>query len=185
MSARKIISWGFVLLLALTGCSSKTRVDSDLSIQGAPDWVNEGTQLLNDKDGRLFHGVGSAPSMGDGSLQRAAADDRARAEVAKVLSSYLKVASKDFSASASLGGEQVNELSISRDIENLTQVNLTGARIIGRWSDTKTGVIWSIAELDLKRMNETMEKVESVSPSLKKFLTDESDSIFDRIVGEE
>ena len=34
-------------------------------------------------------------------------------------------------------------------------------------------------------MNETMEKVEAVSPSLKKFLTDESDSIFDRIVGEE
>ena len=77
---------------ALSACSSTTQVESDLSIKGAPDWVNEGTHILNDKDGRLFHGVGLASPMGDMSLQKSVADDRARAEVARVLSSYMDVA---------------------------------------------------------------------------------------------
>ena len=50
------------LAVVLTACGGgKTIVESDLGIKGAPDWVNKGTQVLNDKDGRLFHGVGSSP----------------------------------------------------------------------------------------------------------------------------
>jgi hypothetical protein len=172
-------------LLALAGCSSKTMVESDLHIKGAPDWVNEGTQMLNDKDGRLFHGVGSAAPMGNESLQKSTADERARAELARVLNSYLSVASKDYSAAASSGDESVSEQSVSRQIDNLTQINLTGARIIGRWRDTRTGTLYSIAELDMKRMKETLEKAEQMSPGLRDFITRESDTLFDRIAGDD
>ena len=86
-----------IAVILLTGCSSKTEVDSDLHIKGAPDWVNEGNQMLNDRDGRLFHGIGSAPEMGNLSLQKNTADDRARAELARIFSSYLKVVSNDYS----------------------------------------------------------------------------------------
>lgn len=168
----------------LAGCSGKTEVDSDLQIKGAPEWVNEGTQMLNDKDGRLFHGVGQAAAMGDESLQLATADERARAEVARVLSSFLKVASRDYGAMASRGGEQANEQSVSRQIENLTQVNLTGARIIGRWRDKKSDTVYSIAELDMTRMKETVEQLQEMSPGLRGFLTQQSDTIFDRLAGE-
>lgn len=170
--------------LLLSGCGSKTVVESDLGIDGAPEWVNEGTQMLNDKDGRLFHGVGQAPAMGDESLQRSTADERARAEVARVLSSYLKVASKDYSAMASRGGEQASEQSVSRQIENLTQVNLTGARIIGHWRDKKSKTVYAIAELDMKRMKETVEQLQEMSPGLREFLTKQGDTIFDRLAGE-
>src|SRR5450759_3079121 len=77
-----------LLALAISACSSTTKVESDLGIKGAPDWVNEGTNVLNDKDGRLFHGVGSSSPTGDVALQKSVADDRARAEVARALSSY-------------------------------------------------------------------------------------------------
>ena len=173
-----------LVLFFLAGCSGKTMVESDLRIKGAPDWVNEGTQALNDKGGRLFHGVGSAPSMGDDSLQKATADDRARAELARILSSYLSVASNDYSAAASSGGETVNEQSVSREIQNLSQINLTGAKIIGRWRDKRSGNIYSIAELDMKRMQQTLEKAEQMSPSLRDFLNRESDNIFDRLAGD-
>lgn len=182
------IKSGFILavllLVLLAGCSSKTMVESDLRIRGAPDWVNEGTQMLNDKGGRLFHGVGSAAPMGDESLQKSTADERARAELARVLSSYLTVASKDYSATAGSSGETVSEQSVSRQIDNLTQINLTGARIIGRWRDKRTGVIYAIAELDMKRMKQTLEKAEQMSPGLRDFLKRESDTIFDRIAGD-
>lgn len=171
-------------ILLLAGCGSKTVVESDLNLKGAPDWVNEGTQMLNDKDGRLIHGVGQAPAMGDDSLQLSTADERARAEVARVLSSFLKVASKDYSAMASRGGEQASEQSVSRQIDNLTQVNLTGAKIIGRWRDKKSQNVYAIAELDMKRMKETVEQLKEMSPGLRDFLTKESDTIFDRLAGE-
>ena len=87
-------------LMALAGCAGKTTVKSDLSIKGAPDWVNEGTQYLADKKGRLFHGVGSAPDMNDEAMQIYTADQRARAELAQILSAYLDVVSKDYTAAA-------------------------------------------------------------------------------------
>jgi len=173
-----------LIVVFLTGCSGKTMVESDLHIKGAPDWVNEGTQMLNDKDGRLFHGVGSAPDMGDESLQKSTADERARAELARILSSYLSVVSNDYSAAASSAGASVNEQNVSREIQNLSQINLTGARIIGRWRDQRTGTIYSIAELDMKRMQETLEHAEQMSPSLHDFLSHESNNIFDRLAGD-
>jgi len=173
-----------LILLFLAGCSGKTMVESDLHIKGAPDWVNEGTQALKDKGGRLFHGVGSAPNMGDESLQKSTADDRARAELARVLSSYLSVASNDYTAAASSAGETVNEQSVSREIQNLSQINLTGSKIIGRWRDKRSGNIYSIAELDMKRMQQTLEKAEQMSPSLRNFLSRESNNIFDRLAGD-
>ncbi len=185
MNSRYRFVVAVIAAVLLAGCgSNKTMVESDLNIKGAPDWVNEGTQMLNDNDGRLFHGVGQAPVMGDESLQRSTADERARAEVARVLSSYLNVATKDYSAMASRGGEQANEQSVSRQIDNLTQVNLTGAKIIGHWRDRKTQTVYAIAELDMKRMKETVEQLEAMSPGLRDFLTQKGDTIFDRLAGE-
>ena len=172
-----------IMLLLLAGCSSKTEVESDLRIEDAPDWVNEGNQMLNDRDGRLFHGIGSAPPMGDLSLQKTTADDRARAELARIFSSYLKVVSNDYSASAGTGDEQLNEQAVTRQIDSLTQINLTGAKIIGRWRDEDTGTIWSLAELDIEHMNQTLDKAMEMSPALREFLAKEGNSIFDRMTG--
>lgn len=173
-----------VLVLALAGCAGKTKVESDLRIKGAPDWVNEGTQMLNDKGGRLFHGVGQAPAMGDDSLQLSTADDRARAELAKILSSYLDVASKDYTAAATSGGTTTATQSVSRDIENLSRVNLTGAKIIGRWRNKKSNMVYSIAELDMKQVKDTLEKVQEMNQGLRDHLSREGDSIFDRLAGD-
>ena len=172
-----------VSVLILFGCSSKTTVESDLNISGAPDWVNEGNQMLGDEDGRLFHGIGSAPAMGDFSLQKNAADDRARAEVARMFSSYLSIASNDYSASASQGDQLVNEQAVSRQIDNMTQINLSGVKIIARWQDEDTNSIWSLAELDLDHVQRTLDKAEAMNPTLREFLTKQSNSIFDRLTG--
>ncbi len=171
-------------LSALAACSSTTKVESNLSIQGAPDWVNEGTNILNNKNGRLFHGVGSASPMGDMELQKSTANDRARAEVARILSSYLDVVSSDYMASAKSGEQAVNEESVSRQIKNLTKVNLTGVRIIGNWRDPKTNVIYSIAELDMDHVKTTLGNVENMNSDLKRYIESSGDNIFDRVAKE-
>lgn len=170
--------------LTLAACSSTTEVESNLGLKGAPDWVNEGTNILNDKDGRLFHGVGSASPTGDMALQKSVADDRARAEVAKVLSSYMDVVSSDYLSSAKGGGANVTEEAVSRQIKALTKVNLTGAKIIGSWRDPKSNVIYSIAELDMKHVKDTLAGTQDMNDDLRRYIETRADNIFDRVAKE-
>lgn len=178
------LSFMALFALAVSACSSTTKVESDLGIRGAPDWVNEGTNILNDKDGRLFHGVGSASPMGDMALQKSTADDRARAEVARILSSYMDVVSNDYISSAKAGGASVAEEAVSRQIKSLTRVNLAGARIIGSWRDKKANIIYSIAELDMKHVKSTLAGTQNMNDDLKRYIETSADNIFDRVAKE-
>jgi hypothetical protein len=171
--------------LSLIACSGgRTNVESDLHIKGAPDWVNEGTNILKEGDGRFFHGVGMAPDVGDLSLQTSTADDRARSEVAKILTSYMQVVSRDYTAAAQGGSDAITEQSLSRQIENVTQINLTGSRIIGHWRDRKTNAVWSIAELDMKRVKDTVENVQDMNEGFKDYMKSRGDNIFDSMIEE-
>jgi hypothetical protein len=170
------------LALALAACGGgKTVVESDLGIKGAPDWVNKGTQVLNDRDGRLFHGVGSSPAMGDEALQRSTADDRARAEVARMLSTYLDVVSNDYLAAAGTGANASADQAVSRQIKAVTKQNLAGSKIIGRWKDGRTSMVYSIAELDFKSVKTTLEGANGMNEDLRRYIGRNADNIFDKV----
>jgi hypothetical protein len=180
-SSRKALA-AAALALALAACGGgKTVVESDLGIKGAPDWVNKGTQAVNDKDGRLFHGVGSSPSLGDEALQRSTADDRARAEVARMLSAYLDVVSSDYSASSGTGSNANADQSVSRQIKAVTKQNLAGSKIIGRWKDAKTNTVWSFAELDFKSVKTTLEGANGMNDDLRRYIGRNAENIFDKV----
>jgi len=173
------------LLFALAACGGgKTVVESDLGIKGAPDWVNKGTQAVNDKDGRLFHGVGAAPSLGDDALQRSTADDRARAEVARMLSTYIDAVSNDYSAAAGTGTNANADQSVQRQIKAVTKQNLAGSKIIGRWKDSRTNMVYSIAELDFRSVKTTLEGANGMNDDLKRYIGRNADNIFDKVSGE-
>ena len=173
-----------LLVSAIAACSSTPTVESDLGLKGAPDWVNEGSHILNDQDGRLFHGVGSASTMGDMALQKSVADDRARAEVARILSSYLEVVSNDYMSAAKAGGANLAEETVSRQIKSLSKVNLTGARIIGSWRDLEANIIYSIAELDMNHVKTTLAGVNDMNDDLRRYIEFSADNIFDRVAKE-
>lgn len=174
--SRAVVWLGIVTLLA--ACGGKTLVESNLGLKGAPDWVNKGTQILKDDGGRLIHGVGMASSLGDISLQGTTADDRARAEVARVLSSVMDVVSSDYAASA---GKGMSEEAVSRQIKNTTRVMLSGAKIIARWRDPKTGNLFSLAEMDMKQTKELVKNMDEINADLRAYFAKESDNVFDRV----
>lgn len=168
------------LMAGLAACAgNRTVVESDLGMSDAPDWVNEGSQALDDQDGRYFHGIGSAPKMGDQSLQIGTADDRARAEVARVLSSYMNVVSQNYSAASGGEGDTYNENSASRQIENITRLNMSGVRIIAHWKNPKNGAIYSLAELDMKRVKDVVAKVGDMNAGFQDYMLKHGDRIFD------
>ena len=176
----KYLLWPLIVVF-LTACAGKTVVESDLRIKGAPDWVNEGTNILNDKKGRLFHGVGSAPPMGDESLQKSTADNRARAELARIFTSYMEVVNSDYLATAGSGESRANEEAISQQIKSVSKTNLVGAKIIGRWRDKRTDNIYSIAEMDVQRLKGTVSNFEAMNDSLRTYIENNAEKIFDRM----
>jgi hypothetical protein len=165
----------------LGACAGPTQLESELGIKGAPDWVNKGTAYVNNQNGRLFHGVGSAAPMGDDSLQRATVDDRARAEVARIFSSYLDVVSNDYQAAAKSGGNNVTEEAVSRQIKNLTKIDLAGAKIIAHWKDAKTKTLWAICELDIKALKDTVAARHDMNENVQRYIQNNADNIFDRV----
>ena len=169
-----------ILLIGLAGCSSNSskNIESNLRIKGAPDWVNEGTRAVNDKNGRLVHGVGSAPKLGDESLQKTTADNRARTEIARVISTFIDSSIADFSAA---NGETV-DAAVSREIKSSTVTLLSGARIMGRWKDKKSGDIYSFAELDLKKIEDAVAKAEVLNANLKDYISKDLTTNFERFV---
>lgn len=182
---KRILSTFMLLLVAtaLAACSSgRTKVESDLGIDDAPDWVNEGLQALDGRDGRLIHGIGSAPSMRDVSLQRSTADDRARSEVARVLSSFMNVVSQDYVATAGYDEATIDEQAISRQIENLTRLNMTGTEIIARWHNKNDGSTYSLAELDMKRVKDIVSKADMMNEGFARHLETRGETLFDRFM---
>lgn len=175
---KQLYSAGALLaLLLMVGCSSnETTVEANLGIKNAPEWVNKGTQAVDNDDGRLIHGVGMAPVMGDVSLQKSTADNRARAEIARVMKTYVNAVVNDYTASAS--GEA--DMSVQRTIETTTQLALSGAKILGHWKDESTGDIYAFAELDVKSLDELVSKSDNLAESFKSFYSQNNDIKFER-----
>ena len=168
------------LVLALGACSSKTSIESDMGLNNAPDWVNEGTQAVSDDGGRLIHGVGMAPPMGDVSLQKATADNRARAEIARVLSTYVDAVISDYTAST--GNE--TDLNVEREIRSTTQLVLSGARMLGHWKDEDTGDVYAFAELDMDAVDKSLETAAALSDAFRGHYKENADASFDRFMQE-
>ena len=169
-------------VVALSACGSNTTIVSDLGIDDAPDWVNEGTQAIDNDKGQLLHGVGMAPTMGDSSLQKNTADQRARAAIANILQTYIDSTLSDYTASAGDSGAMAVDVNIEREIRSTTQLALSGSRILGHWKDQKTGDIYAFAELNLEAMDDLIAKAENLSDSFKSFYTQSSNANFDRFI---
>ncbi len=168
-------------VIALGACGGRTTVKSDLHIQGAPNWVNKGTQVLKDKDGRLFHGVGMAEDLGNMSLQKTTADNRARAEIARILSSYMDVVENDYVTANRAENQRASQEQISRQIKNVSETNLAGAKIIARWRHKKTKTIYSLAELDMKYVKQTMNTYRDMNADFRNYFDRNADKAFDKM----
>ena len=76
---------GLILLLAMIGgCTSTPEpTRTTLGEYEPPEWVMKSSGAFEDSNGKAFYGVGSASGINNYSLQRTAADDRARNDLAK------------------------------------------------------------------------------------------------------
>ena len=115
-----------------------------------PKWVIAGGGAFTDKDGKAFYGVGSATGIKNFSLQRQVADDRARADLAKVFEVYTETLTKDYQAHTTAGSfaTSTEEQNAEAAVKVVVSSTLRGVTIIDHFEIPERGELISLARLD-------------------------------------
>jgi hypothetical protein len=109
---------------------------------GRPRWIDRGSAAVSSPGGRAFYGVGSAEGIKNPAMLRSTAENRARAELAKVLEVFSASLMKDYATSA---GEQATE----QAVKTYASLAMSGAAIVDTYV-APDGSLYALAKLDLE-----------------------------------
>ena len=190
MKRPKILLTNFCLSLfcfsfLLTACSGDQVLNESVNDQGVPTWVGKGSKIVKTKENRLFHGVGAAPMIGDFSLQTAAANRNARQEIARIISSYMEIVSRDYIATGQAKLTGFSEQDVLRHIDKLSNIDLERIQVVGHWTDDKTKIVYAIAQMDMAKVRQLVAELAAADNGLKTYIELEGGRIFDRIANKE
>ncbi|MBT6716077.1 MAG: hypothetical protein HOB18_00350 [Nitrospina sp.] len=179
------VFWGLLSIVAiLSACSSTPEpTRTMLGDYEAPEWVLKGAGAFEDSNGKAFYGVGSASGIKNFSLQRTAADDRARNDLAKVFEVWTKSLTKDYMASTTTGDLSVSseEQNVEVAIKTVTSATLTGVLIIDHWEHPGRNELFSLARLDLISFKNNLDKHKELSKEVREEIKKRADKLHDEL----
>ena len=164
-----------VMVLGLAACG------------GPPTWVKKGSGALNKKEDKAFYGVGSVVGVKNEPLAWDAAENRARAEIAKSFSTYTAYLMRDYAASTTAGDftRNTEEQNIERAIKTFSAVTLSGVRPVDRYKDGDSGTYYVLAKLDLKDMKDSLLQAKELNAEVRDFVRKNAERLFDKLETEE
>ena len=184
---RRWSSFCFIAVaLLMTGCAS-THVQSPIA-SNAPDWVNKGSGAFKNAQGEaVFYGVGIAQGIQNRALQVSAADDRGRAEITKIMNSYVVVLNKDYMASISAGDlkKSSEEQMVSQTLKNFAKFTLHGAIPVDHWRDPADGTMFALVKLDLAAIQKSLDESKELDSKVRDYVKANAEKAFDDLAAEE
>ncbi len=163
------------LLISLVACG------------GTPKWVSQGSGIMNGKDDKAFYGVGSIIGIKNEPLAWDAAENRARAEIAKNFQTYTAYLMKDYAASTTANDfvKSTEEQNVERAIKTFSAVTLNGVRPVERYKDEDSGTYYVLAKLDLKDVKNKLEETKELNAEVRDFVRKNADRLFEKLEKEE
>ncbi|MBI4423736.1 MAG: hypothetical protein HY554_08415 [Elusimicrobia bacterium] len=173
------------------GCGSGAKKEAPAAataMPAGPEWVNKGTGAFKDTGGTpVFYGVGLFNGSKNPALARESADNRACADIAKILDRYIAALSKDF-MEATTGGDP-NATSdgqhVERVLKSKTQVTLRGAMPIDHWKDPSDGTMYALCKLDMGAFKNTLDQAKELDAKTRDFVRANAEKAFDELAAEE
>ena len=179
-----------VALAALAGCVTKQVIVQQPAAPAAPqapEWVNKGSGAFKDSgNGNVFYGVGSVSGVRNRSLAVEAADAKARAEVAKIMDTYVASLIKSYAASTTAGdmAKSSEEQHIESTLKAFTKFTLHGADIVDHYKDTD-GTIFSLCKLDMSAIKKSLEESKDLDAKVRDYVRANADKAHDELQAEE
>ncbi len=163
----------------VSACGSKQPSAPAAPAVQYPDWVNRGTGAVKGDKGRVLRGVGSASGIRNVALARVTADNRARAEISKIIQTYSASLMKDYMASTTAGDMKASseEQHVEQAIKTFSANTLSGVQIVNHWVNPQDGTWYALAELDMAAMADTMSKAKELSAGVRDFVRKNADKV--------
>ena len=137
-----------------------------------PAWIHKGSGAFDADKGKVFYGVGAASGIKNRALLRSTADNRARAEVAKVLETYVAVLAKDYMASTTAGdmSATAEEQHVEQALKTFTKTTLHGAEIIDHWTDLMDGTLFSLCKMDISAFKNALNDYKELNAEVRDYV---------------
>ena len=170
----------FVLLAAgmllMNGCAS---APAKLDEPEMPQWVYKGSGAFDEDTGKVFYGVGIASGISNKALLFSTADNRARAEVAKTLETYVAVLSKDYMASTTAGDMSASseEQHVEQALKTFSKTTLHGATIIDHWQDPEDKTMYALCKLDLLAFKEALDDYKELDSKVRDYVRENAEKM--------
>jgi len=178
---------GAMAMAVLVSCgSSSPQMSNQVLHANGPDWVNKGSGAFGGDKGKVFYGVGITSGVKNAALRRSTADSRARAEISKILDSYVSVLNKSYQASTTAGDMSASseEQHVQEALKTYSQQELSGVLIVDHWVDND-GTEYSLAQLDMASFADNMSKMKELNAKVRDAVRANADKAFDELGAEE
>ncbi|MBT3509264.1 MAG: hypothetical protein HN472_06940 [Nitrospina sp.] len=177
--------WGLLsIMVVFSACTSTPEsTRTTMNEYEPPEWVMKSSGAFEDSNGKAFYGVGSASGIKNYSLQRTAADDRARNDLAKVFEFYTKSLTKDYMASTTSGDFTTTseEQNVEVAIKTVTSATLTGVLIIDHWEHPGRNELFSLARLDLISFKKNLDEHKELSNEVREAIKERADKLHEEL----
>jgi hypothetical protein len=172
---------GCAAVLSLTACGGKKEGEAPKNFEGVeyPEWVMKGSGAFGGEAGKVFYGVGSVTGIKNHALARTAADNRARAEIAKIFEVYSASLMKDYMASTTAGDMSASseEQHVEQAIKTFSATTLSGVQIVDHWFHPVDGTVYALARLDLQAFTDNLDKMKELNEQVRDYVRKNADRV--------
>ena len=162
-----------ITVLGLVACGSSQPTSEPQNLKGIdyPEWVLKGSGAFGGEAGRVFYGVGSVSGIKNHALARTTADNRARAEIAKIFEVYSASLMKDYMASTTAGDMSASseEQHVQQAIKTFSATTLSGVQIVDHWFHPD-GTVYALAQLDLENFTNNLDKMKELNKEVRDYV---------------
>lgn len=181
MTAKHLTIIGIIVsvsIFLMLGCTSGPKKSADSAIEG-PTWVTKGSGAFDVEGTKVFYGVGAATGIKNKALLRQTSDNRARAEIAKILEIYVASLTKDYMAATTAGdmSKSSEEQHVETALKTFTKTTLHGATVIDRWMDPADRSMYSLCELDLIAFKDSLDEYKELDEKVRDFVRENAERL--------
>jgi hypothetical protein len=153
--------------------------------ESTPKWVTTGT--YTGQDAKAFYGIGEVMGIRNEPLAWDAAENRARAQMVKILSTYTAYLMRDYAASTTAADFQktAEEQHIEEATKTFAAATLNGVRSVDRYQDEKKGIYYVVVKMDLEDVKDMLTQSKELNGQMQDFVRKNADRAFDRLEKEE
>ena len=156
-----------------------------VACESTPKWVKTGSYKPD--EAKAFYSMGEVMGIRNEPLAWDAAENRARAQMVKILSTYTAYLMRDYAASTAGAGltKTAEEQHVEVATKTFAAATLNGVRAVDRYKDEKKGIYYVVVKMELDDVKDMLTQSTELNSQMRDYVRKNADRAFERLEKEE